>query len=583
MKILRLYSKTGLFNEILFQDGINIIEGRHTQQRNNPSTNGVGKSSVIRMIDFCLLSSINHNDSVFRNAKYDYLREENHSATLEFGVKNNVYEITRSFKNIDLIGFSERNIESELSVERAKVKLFGLLFNNDLYDGEISHKDFRNLIKFYIKDDSQSSSRKSPQQILLNNSTGMANIRILFYLIDIANNLISEFISEKEILKLLTSEIFRIKKSIESDGTKISDIRHSIAEYKSQVDNLQKAVSEFNFFGRYDNIELQIKQINISIQENLENLEESYSRIQTIENRIQFVPQIDIQAVSLLYETINKELAQFIKKTYEEVIQFNMAISESRRKFLNDRKNILLKQVDRIKDNLKNLNDARQDLLVSLEEDQALDPIQKTYKEMAIAQSKYEILESKIKDYTIKKAAASRVEEELQSIITRIIMLVEGEQTKKIEYEIRKGLRSIFSFVYNQNDADKVVFEVDSNSSRDVPVKIECEFPRNESGGYFQFKFAAFDLVLLFNQKHRALPKFLVHDGLYPSIDSKSKARLLNYVENYLTNNNYPFQYIITDNEGEIDKNEIKFNYNSKVIASFQDIASKMFFKKELD
>lgn len=58
IRINRLYSENGIFEEIPFHDGVNIILGEkyddsHVRGR---KTNGVGKSMSMEFLDFCFLN-----------------------------------------------------------------------------------------------------------------------------------------------------------------------------------------------------------------------------------------------------------------------------------------------------------------------------------------------------------------------------------------------------------------------------------------------------------------------------------------------------------------------------------------------
>ena len=51
----KLYSKTGLIDPVVFRPGINLILGRYSNYTNR-EINGIGKSMLVRLIDYCFLS-----------------------------------------------------------------------------------------------------------------------------------------------------------------------------------------------------------------------------------------------------------------------------------------------------------------------------------------------------------------------------------------------------------------------------------------------------------------------------------------------------------------------------------------------
>ncbi len=71
IRINRLYSENGIFDEIQFHDGVNIILGEKYDDSlvRGRKTNGVGKSMSIEFLDFCFLNDYHHFTSfLIKNA-----------------------------------------------------------------------------------------------------------------------------------------------------------------------------------------------------------------------------------------------------------------------------------------------------------------------------------------------------------------------------------------------------------------------------------------------------------------------------------------------------------------------------------
>ena len=54
IKQLKIESKNGLIRNILFQKGANLILDYTEQENKTKSGNNVGKTTVLKLIDFCL-------------------------------------------------------------------------------------------------------------------------------------------------------------------------------------------------------------------------------------------------------------------------------------------------------------------------------------------------------------------------------------------------------------------------------------------------------------------------------------------------------------------------------------------------
>ncbi len=92
IRLKRLYSETGLFDEVKFKEGLNIILGKYSSTQKE--INGIGKSTLIRLVDYCLLSQTAKNK--FFNVKtFPFL--DSHNVVLEFYMQNEIYFIKRWF------------------------------------------------------------------------------------------------------------------------------------------------------------------------------------------------------------------------------------------------------------------------------------------------------------------------------------------------------------------------------------------------------------------------------------------------------------------------------------------------------
>ena len=94
----RLWSPTRLFDPIEFREGLNLIIGRYSKPRifNDPAgINGIGESSVVRLLDYLLLSE--QQRKRFTSKKYGFLADEDHSVVLELRAGDREVTIRRTF------------------------------------------------------------------------------------------------------------------------------------------------------------------------------------------------------------------------------------------------------------------------------------------------------------------------------------------------------------------------------------------------------------------------------------------------------------------------------------------------------
>lgn len=126
-----LYSETKLFDRIDFKSGINIVLGKYAGS--DRSVNGIGKSTLVRLLDFAFLSSPNKGSLNLRKAPF--LLE--HSVSLDFFIDGKPFKITRNFGNDNEIYFGHR--DSNLvaySLRELKIILGDKLFLRGTYPNQ---------------------------------------------------------------------------------------------------------------------------------------------------------------------------------------------------------------------------------------------------------------------------------------------------------------------------------------------------------------------------------------------------------------------------------------------------------------
>jgi len=159
----RLFSETGLFDPVKFNLGINIVLGEYTRPKEERSElNGIGKSTLIRLIDYALLSDTTR--SVYFNTnqtKYDFLK--GHSIILELEIEGKSYFIKRSFSEPKTPQFGNDVSRLQTYQESELRTILGnLFFGKDEYQGYFESNWFRTIIRFFIKDDINNYERKDP-------------------------------------------------------------------------------------------------------------------------------------------------------------------------------------------------------------------------------------------------------------------------------------------------------------------------------------------------------------------------------------------------------------------------------------
>ncbi len=579
-----LYSETGLFDKITFRPGINIIKGLYTGRGD---VNGIGKSSVVRLIDYAFLAT--GAKSFFKQAKFDFVR--GHDISLEFSIHDDSYKIKHFFRDKDnKVYFGKTAGELVEYSQNELKKILGMkLFPQDTYKGIIENGWFRNLMRFYIKEDLKHHQRLKPEEFI-NPGRSYRAARSVYhnlFLLDLPNENIVKFDRLDEDIKKKGNVKKELEKRLQEETGKTVD-QYNSEKQKSEerIELLEKGTTDYKFLKNYEEIEEQLVKLSSTISEKLSLLRRLEKESQGYKESYKLEFDADIEKVSRIYSELDQQIGSFAKKTLQEVVRFRRDISENRKKFLKERQQELSGNIERITKEISQLETRRVKLYKYLEEKKALDSLKHSY-EMLIEEkatlARNDAFINQINELTLR---ISETSEKISAAITSIIKDIQGSQEK-----IRE-LRALFfeilkNAVMVDENTEGAVFEIRESESRKAPCKIQVDIPKSDSLGKSRFKILAYDLTILLNQvkNQRRVPHFLIHDGVFHSIAPATVKNTLNYM--YSQTLSLPaFQYIITANENELDfddkDEEYRFNLAQCIIAEFEDIPERMLFKRHI-
>ncbi|MDA9818068.1 DUF2326 domain-containing protein [Flavobacteriaceae bacterium] len=566
MFLRKLYSEPkGLFDEIIFKDGVNFIFAKKDGPAKK-SLNGVGKSLLLNLIDYCLLSSETKH---IKSAK-DNNSLNNYKVVLEFEVANKFYIIKRSFsdpnKDIDF-GIKGENLTSYSNTKKDKKLshiLCDIIFQNPDYVGTYSNKWLRQLIPFFIK--SQSSKErvnfKDPIKYLHDSSSELKLIPFHLFLLGINNDLFHQNLLVTQDIKSKDSALKEIKDFVRN-SYKLEDTsqaENEIHKLKSQVDLYEKNISAFKLADQYKDTEKNSNEITSRIKELLYHNFSDKNKVSSYESSFQINDEINTNKIKSMYKDLNTLLAGNIKKTLDEAIKFRKNLAKSREEFLQS-------EIDTIKDSIKsreqeinNLEEERATLFRFLGAKEAIKDLSSAYLELSKKREKLNDLESKTKLHRDMQVELDALEAKSSIIYSDIseFCVNSGDVITKI--------RNVFFEIHNAiyvNSTDDSGFVFEANKKKDSKVNIGISLSHDLSYGKNKGRTLIYDLTVLFYEIQNKInsPRFLIHDGIFDGMDKAHFVHLYEFLEKKSTEGS-KYQYIITLNEdgdlkgdfGNVDK-----------------------------
>lgn len=557
MFLTKIYSEPkGLFNKsvcengtIEFKNGINYIFGKKNPANPIESLNGIGKSLLLDLIDFCFLSSFRKLDNPRLFEAKEYL--SGYKIVLEFKVNNKDYIIKRSVDKPDKIEFgkSDKIILYESKTEVSE-RLCDLLFKNPKYNGYYESNLLRKLLPFFLKIHKHKSQKFIDPIEYIKNCTATELNQYHLFLMGIDNTLINKNYLIQTELKDKDPAIREIKRFIETNFgiKKISDIDSEIDNLNREIKQLDKAVKAYKLADKYKDTETQANNLTAEIKENVYLNFTDQSKIKLYKESIKLKDEVkNLRQIENIYSELNVLLAKSIRKTLNDALTFRTQISDSRQKFLDDEIQELEENV-RVREKIINIKEVERAKLFSfLEAKEAIKDLTEAFYIINEKKKKVSDLESRINlfnDLSKEKAELSVKEKQLEQEVLNYLT--------KIREEIA-NFRDTFSEVYNKvypENKNRSNFSIASDLESKSKIIIDINFPAMRSEGKNQGRTLIYDIAILLNaiEKKINCPRFLVHDGIFDGMDKAHFVAVCNLLY-HLTKVGKEFQYIIPINE----------------------------------
>jgi uncharacterized protein YydD (DUF2326 family) len=592
----RLYSPTKLIvQDIDFVPGINLIIGEYSRtDRPLGSNNGIGKSSVVRLIDYLLLS--NGAARFFAQKKYDFLRDEGHTICLDLDINGELISIVRDFDTKKKIVRIKRGVHPQCVFELSEAaSILSELFFPQESERFLPGHRYGSLMTFYVKDDLENLTRKNPIGWLSHGGANTRELSVLnFFLMGMPNDQLISFNAYSE--KISTQKTFQnelIKKAETSSGKSLAQIRSEIGAREKQLKTLHDAFNKFDFLEDYEQVSKKIGALSIQIGESRKQLEQTNRQLIRLKKFAEATREIDIEELSSQYAQVSGALGAAIKRSLDDVIAFRESLAEERFRFHG--KSLTTLEMTRAQSltDLENLESERSILYKIIDETGVTQPLRGAIERISAEQVKLGESQAFIHQISEVDKELDSLDEQADNSRRKFYNSLESSES------IIQALQEIFVEVVtdalalqSQNESEQAYLDISRSKTRaGSPVKIEASVPRAEALGNSRLKLAAYDLTIFLHslKTDLPLPNFLIHDGVFHGISRVSVLRALNYMSNKLSFYEGA-QYITTFNKEELPRpaeaetGNVKFEFdvNRATIITLQDSPEKMLFQRKI-
>lgn len=547
MKLSRLYSNLEhYFTPILFNDGLNVVLAEvRLPENKSKSSHNLGKSTLARVIDFCLLGGLSKEH--FFKKREDLFGEFVFFLEIEL-LDGSFLTIRRAVANASKISFkSSTATHPDLtSLDEDEWSHFELPFAKakSLLDGYLDLRDidpwkFRNAIGYFLRtqadyDDVFELKRhagvdKDWKPVLARILGLDASIFINRYQLNAEIGLKAAIIASAE-------------RDIEGNTTDPEKVDALIQLREVDVARMQTELDGFDFEGFdaekttaiVDQIDAQIANLNqsrYSISHTVGELEHGL-----VADTIIFDPR----KAKVLFEEAGVHFPNQVKVDFEQLIAFNKAITDERSQYIRDELASSREEIAKINTKLKELNAERQGSLEYLRSEDVFDKYRTLSAEVANMAAEVALLKrqhntlSDIQDKRRELREARATYAELQGVAERELRKASQDRTSLLS-----SVRAYFSSQLKDVLGRDAILSVTLNGEGNLEFRTDFvdgnELSTSEADGtsFKKLLCVAFDLAIVRAHLDGAFPRFVFHDGIFELLDPRPKLNLLESVRSH--------------------------------------------------
>jgi uncharacterized protein YydD (DUF2326 family) len=553
------------FRKVEFKVGLNLIlADRSTASTAKDTTNALGKSTLIDIIDFCLGSGARAGSGLCVDALKGW------SFTLDVTIGGHRVQVSRS---TDQHGFIEVSgttsgwpiqpaMNKKLDARGLDVKdwrhvlgwaFFGYLARNENSEYQPSP---RSLISYFIR--SQPAAYVDPFKHFGAQKTWDLQLHNAFLI-----GLDWTKASRWQILKDQKKAIDALKEAVKTGaidaqlGT-LGELEAERVQLEGEVDREREGLSSFRVHPQYRDIQERADVLTTRIHELTNASMVNQRRLTRYSESLATERSPEEGKLEELYQEAGVAFPQTIKKTLDEARSFHRQIVENRQHFIAseiDRLRIRLNDSDL---ELGRLTDERASILSILAGRGALDELTTLQERHSVTKEKLEAVKTRIQQ--LRQMTAKRDEIKVAT--------VELRKSTEVDYEERRAIWSNALRLFSENS--EALYKVPGRLMIDIAdtgYQFGVEIPGSPSEGIGKMKIFCYDLMLITFLRQRGLGlDFLIHDStIFDGVDPRQRAHAIERASQL--SERHGFQYICALNSDMVPTSDFStgFDYSKYV------------------
>lgn len=547
MRLSKLYcNKPDLFGPIQFAPGLNVVVAEiRLPQNQSKDTHNLGKTTLGRVIDFCLLKGADQNFFLVKHqdvfAGFIFFLEVELLDGSFVTIRRGVDATSKSWFKLHNQRWSDFTSmpdgewdHSKLPFDKALKLLDGIL---DLRD--LSPWSYRKLVGYLLR--SQSDYQDVFQLSKFKGKDADWKPFLAQVLGFDAERIVAHYAREVDLDAALHEESI-VQRELGGSVEDLSKIEGMLLLKTREADDQRAMLDRFDF-QRIDaqKTRLLVDDLDTTISAlNADRYGLSHNRQKIACSLEDDEVLFDTSQATALFAEAGVVFAGQLKKDFDQLIAFNRAITEERRDYLLDELQEVDDTLKSIEADLTRLDGERQQALVFLADEDSLAKYKHASDELVTLRADIVALERQresLRRLQVLRKSIRVLEDEALQLRAAVEEDVEGQNAdhSSLFSEIRVLFGGIVKNVIDRTAVLSVSPNKKGHLDFGAEIRGETGRPSSADAGntYRKLLCIALDLAILRARINGRCSRFVFHDGVFESLDDRKKERLLVVMREY--------------------------------------------------
>jgi uncharacterized protein YydD (DUF2326 family) len=558
------------FHPVQFTPGLNVIVAERTDASTQKDTrNGLGKSTLIDIIDFCL------GARVIKGKGLSIEPLEGWEFTLEMTIAKKRVEVSRAVDKPsriivlgDTTGWKDRpDIDEETGElfynwDRWRAFLGCALYGLPLHKDNKYYPAFRSLISYFIRrgldafvDPFRHTRQQQPWDVQVH----------VGYLLGLNWQNASRWQNLKDKEKGIKAINQAMKTGVMDDAWgNVGELETERVQLEDRIEREAGSLQNFKVHPQYEAVQTDADETTANIH-NLTNANiAERRRLARYRDSVKGEKPPSAAAINELYRESGVVFPDSVRRTLLEAKEFHAKIVENRKFFLESEIARLERSIEYRDRQIRELTEARAMSLAILSTHGALKEMTMMQERLVEARGKLDRVQARITEIKELKSRKRELG----------IAKVELARVAEQDHEQRREIWAIPLRIFNDNSQS--LYKIPGRLVIDIGeagFRYDVEIDRSGSEGVGKMKVFCFDLMLLQLMSQQSdRTDFLIHDsGLYDGVDSRQRALAIELAGKITAATGT--QYICTLNSDMIPREDFSegFNFDAHVRLKLTD------------